>query len=98
MRSFTRVAFTSCLAGTALALGLPVSVALAVKMGTSSQTEIPCGPVALPHVLLPHGCGVGGSPACAQWKSLVKGERTYTCCVQWHCVLWHPPQGKGKPH
>lgn len=85
MCSFARRPVIGCLAGTFLALTLPVSGVLAAKMGTSPQTIGPCGPVIPPEVR----CGIGKVPFCVKSKSVVSGGKTFTCCAVWACWPKH---------
>jgi hypothetical protein len=84
------VAATSCLAGTFLTVTLLVSGAPAATIGNSPQTIPPCGPI-VPPLLLGH-CPYHGVRVCIQWKSVVRGGKTFRCCAKWGCS---PKHGRG---
>jgi hypothetical protein len=81
-RILTQVAVSAALAF--LPPTLPISGALAGNIQTPAIIG-PCGP------LLPSQayCGAGNALACSQYKSVVSGGKTFTCCIKWTC--WPQP-------
>jgi hypothetical protein len=77
MCSFTRLAVTSCLAGTFFMI-LPVSEAPAA---TTEKLLDPC-------VLVPRPrCPYLQTPVCGQWKYVVRAGKTVRCCAKWGCIM-----------
>jgi hypothetical protein len=88
MLFFTRMAVASCLAAGLLTTVLLFSGALAATIGKSPHALGPCGPTLPPQAR----CGYHKRAVCAEWKSLVRGGKTFRCCTKWAC--WPKSHGQ----